>query len=164
VPLRSSDVADIGGADWGSLVRVKSPRAATSPALDPNIPPGGRRRRCDYGFYAVGRSPSPTHSEALGRRGSRSPYLFSPTSPLVNSARVLVVDVPDPSGAHSLQRARVLRHRPVSVRVYPERIVVAGEGQVICEHRRVFARSHQRKSTTTVFDCRFRRSRPGITG
>jgi hypothetical protein len=45
-------------------------------------------------------------------------------------------------------------NRPVSVRVYPERIVVAGEGQVICEHRRVFARSHQRKSTTTVFDCR----------
>ena len=45
-------------------------------------------------------------------------------------------------------------NRPVSVRVYPERIVVAGEGQVICEHRRVFARSHQRKSTTTVFDWR----------
>ena len=45
-------------------------------------------------------------------------------------------------------------NRPVSVRVYPERIVVAGEGQVVCEHRRVFARSHQRKSTTTVFDWR----------
>src|ERR1700733_13412543 len=45
-------------------------------------------------------------------------------------------------------------NRPVSVRIYPERIVVAGEGQVICEHRRVFARSHQRKSTTTVFDWR----------
>jgi hypothetical protein len=29
VPLRSSDVADIGGADWGSQVRVKSPRAQT---------------------------------------------------------------------------------------------------------------------------------------
>ena len=36
-------------------------------------------------------------------------------------------------------------NRPVSVRVYPERIVVAAEGQIICEHRRVFARSHQRK-------------------
>ena len=45
-------------------------------------------------------------------------------------------------------------NRPVSVRVYPERIVVAAEGQVVCEHRRVFARSHQRKSTTTVFDWR----------
>ena len=45
-------------------------------------------------------------------------------------------------------------NRPVSVRVYPERIVFVGEGQVICEHRRVFARSHQRKSTTTVFDWR----------
>ena len=45
-------------------------------------------------------------------------------------------------------------NRPVSVRVYPERIVVAAEGQIICEHRRAFARSHQRKSTTTVFDWR----------
>jgi hypothetical protein len=45
-------------------------------------------------------------------------------------------------------------NRPVSVRVYPERIVVVAEGQIICEHRRVFARSHQRKSPTTVFDWR----------
>jgi len=45
-------------------------------------------------------------------------------------------------------------NRPVSVRVYPERIVVAAEGQVVCDHRRVFARSHQRKSTTTVYDWR----------
>jgi hypothetical protein len=45
-------------------------------------------------------------------------------------------------------------NRPVSVRVYPERIVVAAEGRIICEHPRVFARSHQRKSTTTVFDWR----------
>ena len=45
---------------------------------------------------------------------------------------------------------RAARH----VQVYPERVVVAAEGQVVCEHRRVFARSHQRKSTTTVFDWR----------
>ena len=30
-------------------------------------------------------------------------------------------------------------NRPVSVRVYPERIVVAAEGQIVCEHARVFA-------------------------
>ncbi len=47
-----------------------------------------------------------------------------------------------------------LANRPVSVRVYPERIVVAAEGQIVCEHRRVFARSHERKSTTTVYDWR----------
>jgi Mu transposase-like protein len=34
-------------------------------------------------------------------------------------------------------------NRPVSVRVYPERIVVAAEGQVICEHGRVFARAQE---------------------
>ena len=45
-------------------------------------------------------------------------------------------------------------NRPVSVRVYPERIVVAAEGQIVCEHRRIFARSHERKSTTTVYDWR----------
>jgi hypothetical protein len=45
-------------------------------------------------------------------------------------------------------------NRPVSVRVYPERIVVAAEGQIVCEHVRVFARSHERTSTTSVYDWR----------
>jgi hypothetical protein len=31
-------------------------------------------------------------------------------------------------------------NRPVSVRLYPERIVVAAEGQIVCEHRRVIER------------------------
>ena len=44
-------------------------------------------------------------------------------------------------------------NRPVSLRVYPERIVVAAEGQIICEHQRVFARSHNRESAT-VYDWR----------
>jgi transposase len=44
-------------------------------------------------------------------------------------------------------------NRPVSLRVYPERIVVAAEGQIVCEHRRVFARSHDRQSAT-VYDWR----------
>jgi hypothetical protein len=43
-------------------------------------------------------------------------------------------------------------NRPVSERVYPERIVVAAEGEVVCEHLRSFARSHERKSTTTVLE------------
>ena len=33
-------------------------------------------------------------------------------------------------------------NRPVSLRVYPERIVVAAEGQILCEHARVIQRSH----------------------
>jgi transposase len=44
-------------------------------------------------------------------------------------------------------------NRPVSLRVYPDRIVIVAEGQVICEHRRVFARSHDRQSRT-VYDWR----------
>ena len=42
-------------------------------------------------------------------------------------------------------------NRPVSLRVYPDRIVLVAEGQTIAEHRRVFARSHDRQ-TTTVYD------------
>jgi hypothetical protein len=44
-------------------------------------------------------------------------------------------------------------NRPVSVRVYPERVVVAAEGQIVCEHRRIFARSHDHKGAT-VYDWR----------
>ena len=45
-------------------------------------------------------------------------------------------------------------NRPVSVRVYPERIVVVAEGQIICEHPRSFVRSHQRQCATTIYDWR----------
>ena len=33
-------------------------------------------------------------------------------------------------------------NRPVSLRVYPERIVIAAEGRILCEHGRIIARSH----------------------
>ena len=36
-----------------------------------------------------------------------------------------------------------LANRPVSLRVYPERLVIAAEGQILCEHMRVIQRSHQ---------------------
>jgi transposase len=45
-------------------------------------------------------------------------------------------------------------NRPVSVRVYPERVVVAAEGRIVCEHARIFARSHNRNSGATVYDWR----------
>lgn len=41
----------------------------------------------------------------------------------------------------------------VSLRVYPERIVIAAEGQILCEHQRVIVRSHQAPGRT-VFDWR----------
>ena len=44
-------------------------------------------------------------------------------------------------------------NRPVSLRVYPERIVVVAEGQVLCEHRRIIERSHNRQGQT-VYDWR----------
>ena len=43
-------------------------------------------------------------------------------------------------------------NRPVSMRIYPERIVVAAEGQILCEHARIIDRSHQ--PGTTVYDWR----------
>ena len=42
-------------------------------------------------------------------------------------------------------------NRPVSLRVYPNRIVIAAEGQIICEHWRVIDRSHSRHGQT-IYD------------
>ena len=44
-------------------------------------------------------------------------------------------------------------NRPVSLRIYPDRIVVAAEGQVLCEHRRVITRAHHLRGQT-VYDWR----------
>lgn len=44
-------------------------------------------------------------------------------------------------------------NRPVSLRVYPHRVVVAAEGQIVCEHRRVIDRSHDRPDQT-IYDWR----------
>src|SRR5271168_3985068 len=44
-------------------------------------------------------------------------------------------------------------NRPVSVRVYPDRIVIVAEGQILCEHRRIIDRSHNNPGRT-VYDWR----------
>ena len=44
-------------------------------------------------------------------------------------------------------------NRPISLRVYPERVVIVAEGQVLCEHRRIIERSH-RSHGQTVYDWR----------
>ena len=46
-----------------------------------------------------------------------------------------------------------LANRPVSLRIYPERIVVAAEGRILCEHPRIIARSHHVPGQT-VYDWR----------
>jgi len=43
-------------------------------------------------------------------------------------------------------------NRPVSLRVYPDRIVVVAEGQIVCEHQRVINRSHSHGRT--IYDWR----------
>ena len=44
-------------------------------------------------------------------------------------------------------------NRPVSVRAYAERIVIAAEGRVVAEHGRVFTRGHDRPART-IYDWR----------
>jgi len=44
-------------------------------------------------------------------------------------------------------------NRPVSLRVYPDRLVVAAEGQVLCEHARIVERSHDVPGRT-IYDWR----------
>jgi len=44
-------------------------------------------------------------------------------------------------------------NRPVSLRVYPDRLVVAAEGNILCEHARVIQRSHK-LPPKTIYDWR----------
>jgi hypothetical protein len=44
-------------------------------------------------------------------------------------------------------------NRPVSLRIYPDRLVVVAEGQVVCEHARIVERSHDVPGRT-VYDWR----------
>ena len=44
-------------------------------------------------------------------------------------------------------------NRPVSLRIYPERLVVAAEGKILCEHARVIQRGHHLPSRT-IYDWR----------
>jgi hypothetical protein len=46
-----------------------------------------------------------------------------------------------------------LQHHPSSNRFYPERIVVAAEGNILCEHRRIIERTHHVPGRT-VYDWR----------
>lgn len=44
-------------------------------------------------------------------------------------------------------------NRPVSLRVYPDRLVVAAEGNILCQHVRVIERSHK-SPPKTIYDWR----------
>jgi len=44
-------------------------------------------------------------------------------------------------------------NRPVSLRIYPERLVVVAEGHVICTHQRIIDRSH-REPGRVIYDWR----------
>lgn len=44
-------------------------------------------------------------------------------------------------------------NRPVSLRIYPDRLVVVAEGQIVCEHARIVERSHDVPGRT-VYDWR----------
>lgn len=44
-------------------------------------------------------------------------------------------------------------NRPVSLRIYPDKIVIAAEGQLLCEHGRVIGRSHHVPGRT-IYDWR----------
>jgi len=44
-------------------------------------------------------------------------------------------------------------NRPVSLRIYPDRIVLVAEGEILCEHSRINERSHHQPGCT-VYDWR----------
>ena len=44
-------------------------------------------------------------------------------------------------------------NRPVSLHIYPERLVIVAEGHVVCEHKRIIERSH-RQPSRVIYDWR----------
>jgi hypothetical protein len=85
-----------------------------------------------------------------------TPFLMSPPRPF--DGLVEYTKRVSPTCLVHLERNRYsvpasFANRPVSLRVYPERIAIVAEGQVICEHRRIIDRSHDSPSRT-VYDWR----------
>lgn len=101
-------------------------------------------------------SPWPQVRNDRGHPGRGGPVPDADASALRRLRRIHqagLSDLPGPSGTQPLQRPASFANRPVSLRVYPERIVVAAEGQIVCEHRRIIERSHDGPGRT-VYDWR----------
>jgi len=60
-------------------------------------------------------------------------------------ARFNLKHLVSPFGQMTMRVGATRPSNAMSVRVNPERVVVAAEGQIVCEHARVFARSYERK-------------------
>jgi len=77
--------------------------------------------------------------------------------PLVWSALIAIVTAFRAAGLRGPIRGHgpfaPFANRPVSLRIYPERIVVVAEGKVLCEHDRLIQRSHHLPSRT-IYDWR----------
>ena len=98
--------------------------------------PAGQRRRC------------------LGRRTGRPDVVAARIRRLCRTRAKRV----SPTCLISFERNRYsvpasFANRPVSLRVYPERLVVAAEGQILCEHPRRIDRSHN-LPPRTIYDWR----------
>jgi len=71
--------------------------------------------------------------------------VWVPTVFTKNRDRLLTTD---------MSRKVMAANRPVSLRVYPDRLVIAAEGQILCEHARRIDRSHQLPPRTVYDWCR----------
>ena len=78
-------------------------------------------------------------------RSGESDAVLSAFRRLCRIQQARIANLPRSFGTQSLERAASFANRPVSLRVYPERIVVVAEGQVLCEHKRLIDRSHTRQ-------------------
>ncbi len=101
-------------------------------------------------------SPWPQTRNDRGHPGRGGSVPDANASPLRRLRRIHQAGLSDLPGYLERNRYSVpasFANRPVSLRVYPERIVVAAEGQLICEHRRIIERSHDRLGQT-IYDWR----------
>ena len=119
-----------------SRVSTCAPACIKSATVRPSLP----RRKQSGGAIGLG--------HPLGATGTR----------LIQTVLIELGKRVSPTCLISFERNRYsvpasFANRPVSLRVYPDRLVVAAEGNILCEHVRVIQRSHHLPAKT-IYDWR----------
>ena len=100
-------------------------------------------RDCDDASLCPEMVALPAASYAIGHADGLDPR---EDAGLASQAPITNLDIP----AFAISRFEVT-NRPVSLRVYPERLVIVAEGQTVCTHARIIDRSH-RKPGKVIYD------------
>ncbi len=141
-PVRAGVLQSGLGLGEGAGREERPGRPPPAVAADAQLPRSGGAERLagdSAASRALGADPARRaarhHRRCLGRRSASLMPLGRPFDGFVEHTKRV-----SPTCLVHLERNRYsvpasFANRPVSLRVYPERIVVAAEGQILCEHR-----------------------------